>query len=56
MKDELKIGIDLGGTKIEIAVLNSKNEIIFKKRSSTPRHDYRNTILEITSLTSHWRK
>ena len=53
MKDELKIGIDLGGTKIEIAVLNSKNEIIFKKRSSTPRHDYRNTILEITSLVEH---
>ncbi len=30
-----KIGIDLGGTKIEGAILNHQNEIIFRKRIST---------------------
>ncbi len=36
----MRIGIDLGGTKIEIIVLDSQNQIIFRKRVDTPQHNY----------------
>ena len=32
------IGIDLGGTKIELAVLDSQNNILFRERLLTEAH------------------
>jgi len=36
----MRIGIDLGGTKIEIIVLNDDGKIIFCQRAKTPQNDY----------------
>jgi fructokinase len=36
----MRIGIDLGGTKIEVAVLDADDQIVLRERVATPRHDY----------------
>lgn len=36
----MRTGIDLGGTKIEVAVLGEGDDIILRERLPTPRHDY----------------
>ncbi len=36
----MRIGIDLGGTKIEVAVLGEGDQIVLRERVATPRHDY----------------
>ncbi|MSQ80136.1 MAG: ROK family protein [Candidatus Methylopumilus sp.] len=38
MTSKYHIGIDLGGTKIEVAILNSQNEILFRERLLTEAH------------------
>ncbi len=43
------IGIDLGGTKTEVAVLNENGDILFRHRKPTPK-DYKETLLNIKSL------
>jgi fructokinase len=46
----LKLGIDLGGTKIEAALLNPEGAIAWKKRIASPQHDYSATLAAIQSL------
>lgn len=46
----MRIGIDLGGTKIEVIALNESGESLFRKRIGTPRGDYVATLNAITSL------
>jgi fructokinase len=46
----MRIGIDLGGTKIEIVALDSAGTESFRKRIATPRGDYQGTIAAIASL------
>lgn len=48
----MRIGIDLGGTKIEAVALSDEpgNPILERKRISTPRGDYRATIDAIVAL------
>lgn len=36
----MRIGIDLGGTKIEVAVLDAQDHMVLRERVPTPRHDY----------------
>ena len=36
----MRTGIDLGGTKIEVAVLGEDDQIVLRQRVATPRHDY----------------
>lgn len=36
----MRIGIDLGGTKIEVIALANDGQVLFRKRVGTPRHDY----------------
>ena len=48
----MRIGIDLGGTKIECAALDPDGSIIFRRRVDTPRHAYEATLLEISGLVS----
>ena len=46
----LRIGIDLGGTKIEALALDDAGRAVFRKRVATPRGDYEKTLSEIRSL------
>lgn len=45
-----RIGIDLGGTKIEGAVLTAAGELRQRRRIPTPRHDYDATLAAIAGL------
>lgn len=46
----MRIGIDLGGSKIEGAALASSGAILDRRRVATPRHDYAATIEAIAGL------
>jgi predicted NBD/HSP70 family sugar kinase len=46
----LRIGLDLGGTKTEIACLNSGGETIFRRRVPSPRGDYPGTVALLAAL------
>ena len=46
----LRIGIDLGGTKIEILALDASGAEIYRRRTPTPQGDYAATIEVIRSL------
>ncbi len=48
--EEFRIGIDLGGTKTEIAALDRGGGIAFRRRVASPRHDYPATIETIGGL------
>ena len=48
----MRIGIDLGGTKIEIAALDAAGTIHLRERVATPRGDYRETVRAIADLVS----
>lgn len=45
-----RIGVDLGGTKIEVVVLDASGAELFRKRVGTPRDDYGATLSAIVSL------
>jgi fructokinase len=46
----MRIGIDLGGTKIEAIALGDTGDTLFRQRVLTPRDDYQGTIRAIGSL------
>jgi len=46
----LRIGIDLGGTKIEALALDGAGREVFRKRVPTPRGDYAATIAAVSSI------
>lgn len=50
MTQSLRIGIDLGGTKIEAVALDSAGGSLFAKRVATPVGDYRATVQAIVAL------
>jgi len=50
MKPAIRIGIDLGGTKIEIIALDHEGHTLIRERVDTPRDDYRATIAAIRQL------
>ena len=45
-----RIGIDLGGTKIEAAVLGRDGELLWSERVATPKGDYAGTLQAIAGL------
>jgi fructokinase len=47
---ELRIGVDLGGTKIEIAALDAGGAVLVRRRVETPTGDYPATLAAIASL------
>jgi len=49
----MRIGIDLGGTKIEAIVLDADGAVTFRERRSTPRGDYDATLDAISELVQH---
>jgi predicted NBD/HSP70 family sugar kinase len=48
----MRIGIDLGGTKIEALALDVAGREVFRKRVLTPRGDYAATLAAVASLVS----
>lgn len=49
----IQIGIDLGGTKIEVAVLDGQGQFMFRHRRASPSHSYAailNTIAELVAI------
>jgi fructokinase len=46
----IRIGIDLGGTKIEIIVLAPDGSELLRRRIATPQGDYRGTVAAVASL------
>ena len=51
MSAGFRIGIDLGGSKIEGAAIDAAGTTCIRRRIDTPVHDYRGTIEAITGLT-----
>jgi fructokinase len=45
-----RIGVDLGGTKIEALALDAAGREVFRKRVGTPRGDYDGTIAAVAAL------
>lgn len=46
----MRIGIDMGGTKIEGIALAENGTELFRKRIDTPRHDYDGTVRAISGI------
>lgn len=46
----MQIGVDLGGTKIEAAALDTDGGVLFRERVATPRGDYAATLTTISKL------
>ena len=51
----MRIGIDLGGTKIEIVALDDVGIELYRERVSTPRGSYEGTIAALVSLVRNGR-
>ena len=45
-----RIGVDLGGTKIEVAALDADGAPRWRRRVPTPRNDYHATVAAIVAL------
>ena len=46
----MRIGVDLGGTKIEVLVLSDDGRELLRRRVATPKNDYRATLQCISDL------
>ena len=46
----LRLGIDLGGTKIEIAAMDAQGALLLRERCATPQGDYAGTLGAIAGL------
>src|SRR5262245_1689941 len=51
-QNELRIGVDLGGSKIEGVLLSSDATELARYRVATPRNDYPATVAAIVDLTA----
>ena len=45
-----RLGIDLGGTKIELVALDAAGSIVFRERVATPAGDYEGTVAAVVAL------
>ena len=50
MAERLLLGVDLGGTKIEVAVLDARGAFLLRERRATPQGDYSATVEAIAAL------
>ncbi len=46
----IRIGIDLGGTKTEIAALDESGRVVARRRAATPRGSYKETLKAVADL------
>jgi fructokinase len=49
-RDRIRLGIDLGGTKIEIVALDAEGTQLLRRRIPTPAGDYRQTLSAVAEL------
>jgi len=52
----MRIGIDLGGTKIEVITLDNAGNECYRERLATPQHDYQATLNTIVTLINQARQ
>ena len=50
MTSPFRIGIDLGGTKIELAALDASGRMLLRRRVATPTGDYEGTVESVGTL------
>ncbi len=50
LTEQVKLGIDLGGTKTEAVLLDSRGEIVWRQRQLTPAQDYHAILQTIKTL------
>lgn len=50
---KMRIGVDLGGTKIEAAALDDEGDIVVRKRIDTPQGAYSATVRAVADLVVH---
>src|SRR5438309_3807742 len=55
-QEHLRIGVDLGGTKIEFVALERDGRELHRHRIATPRHDYDGTVRAIAEATQEIEK
>jgi fructokinase len=48
--NSLRLGIDLGGTKIELIALDAKGQTLLRRRLATPQGDYAATVAALADL------
>ena len=48
MAPDCRIGVDLGGTKIEVIALDPSGNVLARQRTDSPRGSYENTLTSIT--------
>ncbi|MCX7149595.1 MAG: ROK family protein, partial [Rhodocyclales bacterium] len=48
--NKLRIGVDLGGSKIEIIALGDDGQVLLRERVVTPQGDYHSTIMAVADL------
>ena len=46
----MRIGVDLGGTKIEVVALSEAGEVLARRRRASPRGDYGGTVAVVAEL------
>jgi len=46
----MRLGVDLGGTKIEVAVLDAEGRVAVRKREATPREDYAEALRRLSGM------
>ncbi|MBF0109387.1 MAG: ROK family protein [Magnetococcales bacterium] len=46
----MRIGLDLGGSKIEVALLSDAGEFLYRRREATPQGRYRETLEAVVAL------
>ncbi len=56
MKQRVKIGVDLGGTKIAVVALSPSNQTLFSNRLSTPKGNYQGVLETIHDLVNQAKK
>jgi fructokinase len=56
MRAELRFGVDLGGTKIELIALDHDGAELWRRREPTPQGDYRGTLETIRGLVEQAEK
>lgn len=52
----MRIGVDLGGTKIEVAVLEDDGAVVFRERRATPKDDYAGVLERVAALVARARE
>ena len=52
----LRLGIDLGGTKIEIIALDAGGRELLRRRTPTPQTDYPATVAAVADLVRRSRR